>query len=52
MDTQAHHVGPHRRQKERGTTDEMGDQRSKSAKDIVLWKELQKNVNSIGLAHL
>ena len=46
-DTQAHHVGPQRRQKERGaTTDERadqlkilaGDQWSRSAKDRVLWK--------------
>ena len=29
-----------------------GDQWSRSAKDTVLWKELEKNVNSIGLAHL
>ena len=29
-----------------------GDQWSRSAKDRVLWKELEKNFNSIGLAHL
>ena len=28
------------------------DQWSKSAKDRVLWKELEKNFNSTGLAHL
>ena len=29
-----------------------GDQWSTSAKDRVLWKELEKNFNSIGLVHL
>ena len=29
-----------------------GDPWSRSAKDRVLWKELEKNFNSIGLAHL
>ena len=29
-----------------------GDQWSRSAKDRVLWKELEKKFNSIGLAHL
>ena len=61
MDTQAHHVGPQRRQKESGTTTDekdwptqkiAGDQWSRSAKDRVLWKELEKNFNSIGLSQL
>ena len=60
MDTQAHLVGPQRRQKERRTTtNDVGwptqkgdDQWSRSAKDRVLWKEIEKNFNSIGLAHL
>jgi hypothetical protein len=29
-----------------------GDQWSRSAKNRVLWKEREKNFNSIGLAHL
>ena len=29
-----------------------GDQWSRSAKDRVLWKNLEKNINSIGLTHL
>ena len=53
MDTQAHHVGPQRRQKERGRqrtrwADQLkrlaGDQWSRSAKDRVLWKELEKKL--------
>ena len=51
MDTQAHHVGPQRRQKEGGRqrtrrADQLkrlaGDTWSRRAKDRVLWKELEK----------
>jgi hypothetical protein len=60
MYTQAHHVGPQRRQKERGaTTDEMGLPAQKTCGRPMAQKcERQccgknfKNFNSIGLAHL
>ena len=51
MDTQANHVGPQRRQKERGWTrwaDQLkrlaGDRWSRSARDRGLWKELEKTL--------
>ena len=61
MDTQAHHVGPREGRRNVGRqrtrwADQLkrlaGDQWFRSAKDSVLWKELKKNFNSIGLAHL
>ena len=41
MDTQVHHVGPQRRQKLKRL---VGDQWSRSAKDKVLWTELEKTL--------
>ena len=53
MDTQAHHVGPQRRQRWADQLKRLaGDQWSRSAKDRVLWKEREHFLNSIGLAHL
>ena len=61
MDSQAHHVGPQRRQKERGaTTAEMGRPVQKTCGRPMVQKcerqtvveRTRKNLNSIGLAHL